>query len=350
MNEQNNSDKADILIVDDKPENLRLLATILTNQGYEVRKAINGKLCIRAALTIVPDLILLDINMPEMSGYEVCQYLKKQPQTQSVPIIFLSALNEPLDKVKAFEYGGNDYISKPFQLEEVCIRIKNQLKICSLQKQLEQQKQELEKQNQRLEQEIHDRMAAEKKLLQINQNLQTLATVDSLTQLANRHAFDRFLEREWRRMCREKQPIGIILCDVDYFKLYNDCFGHQAGDRCLQAVSKAIADVVKRPADLVARYGGEEFAVVLPNTNSHGVSTVAEMIRQGVENLHLEHPKSSVKNYVTLSLGIACTIPHQNSSPEQLIRFSDSALYEAKQKGRNQAVLHSVDIKPSTMS
>ena len=347
MNEQN---KADILIVDDKPENLRLLATMLTDRGYEVRKAINGKLCIRAALTIVPDLILLDINMPKMSGYEVCLHLKKQPQTQNVPIIFLSALNEPLDKVKAFECGGNDYISKPFQLEEICIRIENQLKICSLQKQLERQKQELEKQNKRLEQEIESRLAAEHELRQINHNLQTLATVDSLTQLANRHAFDGFVEREWRRMCREKLPLGIILCDVDHFKLYNDRFGHQAGDRCLQAVARAISEAAKRPADLVARYGGEEFAVVLPNTDSQGVSIVAEVIRQQVENLRIEHPKSTVKNYVTISLGIACTIPRQDSSPEQLISVSDSALYEAKQRGRNQAVLYSVDTQPSTMS
>lgn len=347
MNEQN---KADILIVDDKPENLRLLTTILTARGYEVRKAINGKLCIRAALTIVPDLILLDINMPEMSGYEVCQRLRKQPKTQNVPIVFLSALNEPLDKVKAFEYGGNDYISKPFQLEEICIRIENQLKISSLQKQLERQKQELEKQNKRLEREIEDRMAAEHKLRQINHNLQTLATVDSLTQLANRHAFDQFVEREWRRMCREKLPLGIILCDVDHFKLYNDCFGHQAGDRCLQAVARAIAEVAKRPADLVARYGGEEFAVVLPNTDSHGVSRVAEMIRQQVENLRIEHPESTVTNYVTLSLGIACMIPRQDSNPEHLISVSDSALYEAKQRGRNQTVLYSVDTQPSTIS
>ncbi|VEP14227.1 Diguanylate cyclase response regulator [Hyella patelloides LEGE 07179] len=340
MNEQTTVYKADILIVDDKPANLRLLATMLSDRRYEVRTAISGQLCIRAALTIVPDLILLDINMPEMNGYQVCQHLRKNAQTHDVPIIFLSALSEPLDKVQAFHSGGNDYITKPFQLEEVCIRIENQLKITTLQKQLTAQKQELEFQNKRLEKEIKYRHEAENKLLQINQQLQILANSDSLTQLANRHAFDRFLQQEWRRMTRERLPIGIILCDVDHFKLYNDRFGHPAGDKCLQQVAKAIAEVVKRPADLVARYGGEEFAVILPNTHTQGVLAVAEMIRQQVENLQIQHPQSSVSNCVTLSLGVACIIPDQHSRPEQLIQISDRALYQAKQKGRNQSVIY----------
>lgn len=340
MNEQTPQYKADILIVDDKPENLRLLATMLNGRGYEIRTAISGKLCLRAAKAIVPDLILLDINMPEMSGYEVCQHLRKETLTKNVPIIFLSALSEPLDKVKAFQSGGNDYVSKPFQVEEVCIRIANQLKISSLQKQLEAQKQQLELQNSLLEAEVQSRIAAETQLLQINQQLQVLATKDSLTQLANRHLFDRFISQEWRRMSREKLPLSLILCDIDYFKRYNDRFGHQQGDRCLQQVARGIASVVNRPADLVARYGGEEFAVVLPNTNERGAMSVAENIRQQIENLQIPHPESSVSDRVTLSLGVACIIPHAKTDPQQLIQTSDDALYEAKQKGRNQAVIH----------
>ena len=338
MKEQTPKYKADILIVDDKPENLRLLATMLKHRGYEIRTAINGKLCLRAANAIVPDLILLDINMPDLNGYEVCQQLRKETTTQNVPIIFLSALSEPLNKVKAFQSGGNDYISKPFQLEEVSIRIANQLKISSLQKQLEAQKQQLELQNSRLEAEIQSRIAAETQLLQINQQLQVLATKDSLTQLANRHLFDRFLEQEWRRMRRDKLPLSLILCDVDYFKRYNDRFGHQKGDRCLQQVARGISSVVNRPADLVARYGGEEFAVVLPNTNEKGAMSVAENIRQQVESLQIPHPESLVSDCVTLSLGVACIVPDAKTAPQQLIQRSDNALYEAKQKGRNRAI------------
>ena len=347
MKQQTPEYKADILIVDDKPENLRLLATMLSKQGYDTRTAISGKLCLRAAKAIVPDLILLDINMPEMNGYEVCQRLRKETLTQNVPIIFLSALNEPSDKVKAFQSGGNDYVSKPFQVEEVEIRIANQLKINFLQKQLEAQKQKLKLQNSHLQAEIESRIAAETQLLQINQQLQILATKDSLTQLANRHVFDRFLSQEWRRMCREKQPLGLILCDVDYFKRYNDCFGHQTGDRCLQQVARAISAVVKRPADLVARYGGEEFAVILPNTSARGVICVAEKIRQQVESLQIDHPESSATNYVTLSLGGVSAVPTPETDPQALIQISDDALYEAKQKGRNRAISRSLDLKSS---
>ena len=341
MEQQANKQKADILVVDDKPENLRLLATMLSDRGYSVRKAISGKLGIRAAMAVVPDLILLDINMPGLNGYEVCNQLRNHNLTKDVPIIFVSALNEPVDKIKAFQLGGNDYIAKPFQLEEVCLRIENQLKIRLLQQQLQEQKAELELKTVLLEQEIESRKRAEQKLLHINHNLQILATSDSLTKLSNRHVFDRFLDREWLRMTREKQPLGIILCDVDLFKLYNDCFGHQEGDRCLQQVAQAISKVVKRPADLVARYGGEEFAVILPNTNNDGVMAVAEAIRASVESLKIPHPESTVNNCVTLSLGASCAIPDGYSNPEALVKASDLALYEAKRRGRNQAVLQS---------
>ena len=339
MLEDNISCQGNILVIDDRPENLRLLSVMLTKKGYTVRKAINGDLGIRAAYAVTPDIILLDINMPNIDGYEVCKKLKANPQTQQVPIIFVSALDQTLDKVKAFSYGASDYITKPFQIEEVSARIENQLSIRRLQETLETKNRELERINLQLQQEIHSRSAAENELAKINQKLQTLATVDSLTQLANRYHFENFLAQEWKRMRREKSSISIILCDIDYFKLYNDNFGHQAGDICLQKVAQGISSQIRRPADLVARYGGEEFVVVLPNTNSEGALKVANNIRQTVQALKLDHPYSQISDVVTISLGVSSTIPNSDQSTGELLTIADQALYKAKKLGRNQAVL-----------
>ena len=339
MTEIIGQDKEDILVIDDKPENLRLLSIMLDRQGYEVRKAINGKLGLRAAQTVPPDIILLDINMPEMDGYQVCQELKANEMTCKIPVIFISAVDEVLDKVKAFKVGGSDYITKPFQIEEVSVRIENQLSIRRLQIRLEKQTQELEAKNLQLQKQIHYRSIAENEMLVLNQRLQILANIDSLTQIPNRHRFKEFFNREWRRMSREQSPLAVILCDIDYFKKYNDSYGHQAGDDCLQKVAQAIASVVQRPADLVARYGGEEFVIILPNTEGLNALKLAEAIRQNVEQLQLEHSQSNISNFVTLSLGVAYVTPNEDNSQELLLASADKALYRAKQQGRNQAIL-----------
>lgn len=171
-----------------------------------------------------------------------------------------------------------------------------------------------------------------------NQELQRLACLDELTQLANRRRLDRYLDREWQRLAREGMSLSMILCDVDYFKLYNDTYGHQAGDRCLQEVAKAICQAVKRPADLVARYGGEEFAVILPNTGATGAIQVAKIIQAEIKALEITHPHSLV-GFVTLSLGVATTIPIPNLPPSHLILAADAALYAAKKQGRDRIVL-----------
>ncbi|MBE9227435.1 PleD family two-component system response regulator [Phormidium sp. LEGE 05292] len=329
--------KADILVVDDKPDNLRLLSTMLTEQGYKVRKVISGELALKACQIMPPDLILLDINMPNMNGYMVCQHLKSKPETQNIPVIFISALDGVVDKVEAFSHGGADYITKPFEIQEVLARVKNQLTIRQLQKKLQQQ-------NDLLSQEIKERERAETELQKLNRELHLLATLDGLTQVGNRRCFDENFNIEWRRLQREKAPLSLILCDVDYFKLYNDTYGHLVGDFCLKQIAQTINHTLKRPADLVARYGGEEFAIILPHTYIEGAVHIAELVQQNIQELQIVHGKSSVAEYVTLSMGVSCVIPQLNLAPNQLIDATDEALYAAKAQGRNCVVAKVLEI------
>jgi diguanylate cyclase (GGDEF)-like protein len=329
--------KGNILVVDDTPDNLRVLSSMLTKRGHTVRKALNGQMALTACQTILPDLILLDINMPGMNGYEVCTFLKISEKTCNIPVIFISVLDDTLDKVKAFSMGGADYITKPFQVEEVLARVENQLTVRRLQISLQERNRLLKEQNALLLQEIEKRCRAEEALQKANEKLQLLADSDSLTGIANRRNFDEYLHREWQRASRDKLHLALILCDIDCFKLYNDTYGHQAGDNCLKKVAGAISRAVKRPADLVARYGGEEFAALLPNTDFKGAVRVAESIHLEVQQLKIIHAKSSVSDYITLSAGIASTVPNHTESPAALIRAADKGLYQAKDRGRNQS-------------
>jgi diguanylate cyclase (GGDEF)-like protein len=270
--------------------------------------------------------------MPEMNGFEVCQLLKGDRYTQDIPIIFISAIEKVNNKTQAFNLGGNDYITKPFQMEDVIARVEAQLKYYRLQT-------ELKTKNQQLEQEIKARKAAEAKLLKVNQQLSKLATLDGLTSIANRYYFDNFLTREWQLAKREQFSLAVILLDIDYFKLYNDRFGHQQGDTCLQQVAQALLKAVKRPTDLVARYGGEEFAVVLPRTSANNALKVAERIRQQIKTLSLTHPDSLVGDYVSLSIGVSAVIPCSKYTKKQLLVTADRALYQAKKQGRDRAMV-----------
>ena len=192
--------------------------------------------------------------------------------------------------------------------------------------------------------DITERKQAEEALQKANKELERLAAVDGLTQIANRRRFDEYLNREWKREKRDKKWLSLILCDIDVFKLYNDHYGHLSGDDCLKAVAQSIETNVKRPADLVARYGGEEFAVILPDTDAEGALHVAETIREGVKNLNISHEKSSVCSYVTLSLGVSSVVPNSESLPEVLVKSADDALYEAKKNGRDRVVLKTDDL------
>lgn len=323
--------KASLLVVDDNPENISVLFDFLDDCGFEILVAENGYDALENAQNEQPDLILLDIMMPDISGFETCHRLKCNRYTQEIPVIFMTALSDTVNKVKGFELGAVDYVTKPFQHEELLARINTHLTIRKLQKKLQAQQAELKAANQKLRlQQIE--------LQQANQELQRLATLDSLTQVANRRRFDECLEQEWRRSVREKHYLSLVLCDIDYFKRYNDTYGHQAGDDCLQQVARVISHAVKRPADLVARYGGEEFVIVLPNTPADGALQITRLIQENLYQLHIVHPHSEVSQYVTLSIGLTATIPGARDLPRALVNTADNALYEAKRQGRNQIV------------
>ncbi|ANB61557.1 diguanylate cyclase [Anoxybacteroides amylolyticum] len=184
--------------------------------------------------------------------------------------------------------------------------------------------------------DITKRKEAEEQLKKANDLLQRISSLDGLTGIYNRRTFDDYLSREWRLAARNKTPISLIMLDIDFFKSFNDTYGHQRGDECLQQVAKTLEQTLKRPTDLVARYGGEEFAVILPSTDLNGAYTVAEQLRKNVEALHIPHAGSLISRYVTISLGVATMKPASASDDgKQLIALADEGLYKAKQNGRN---------------
>jgi diguanylate cyclase (GGDEF)-like protein len=322
------STKGDVLIVDDNPINLDLLSSMLQKQGYRVRVATNGMRALAAAKSVQPDLVMLDINMPEMDGYEVCRRLKAGELTRDVPVIFISALDEAMDKVKAFQSGGADYVTKPFQFEEVLARIENQLKISRLQREMERKNAELQQANLHLE--------------RANRMLHSLSYLDPLTGIANRRHFEESIEREWRRAMRASASLSLIMIDIDHFKLLNDACGHQTGDDCLKKVATTLSDALRRAGDLAARYGGEEFAVILPGTDIDGALSFAEELRARVEAIKFEHTQAP-GGVVTVSLGVSTASPTDDSSFGSLIDEADRALYMSKRDGRNRVSLYTAE-------
>ncbi|MCU0526757.1 MAG: diguanylate cyclase [Elainella sp. Prado103] len=319
---------ATILIVDDQVDNLLVLTSLLKSQGYEVRKARGGQLALQTVEAEIPDLILLDIRMPEVDGYQVCAQLKASPITQEVPIIFLSALNEIDDRMAAFAAGGADYITKPFYATEVLARIHCQLTI-------QRQRHQLIEQNYKLQQEIQERQRVELALREANLELERLASLDGLTQIFNRRRFDAYWFSEWQQAQHQQTSLSLIMCDVDCFKAYNDYYGHQAGDQCLYRVAQAIQQTLVQPRDLVARYGGEELAIVLPQTPAAEAVRIVNQIRAMIAQLQIVHEGSSVGLYLTASFGIWSQTPKATDTAESAILAADAALYAAKAAGRD---------------
>ncbi len=469
-----------ILIVDDMATNLKVLRGHLAKTKHQLSFASSGSQALERVSITRPDLILLDLMMPEMDGLEVCQRLKLSYQTADIPIIFLTASHEDEHLLQAFELGAVDYVTKPFRPSELLARIETHLSLAHLQTQLQQralqetilrhviedlhssfdlrtilsraaahiksfitvdrvlicrcfssdscaimtttdpafqptalpielqtfqsraqvsviqsdslkagdaewlkrwdvhtelrfpifQKTELwgamivhlssdslpdssinllqtvvEQLQIAIQQfDLYSQLQTAKgelsetvdELEQANSELERIAHIDSLTQLANRRYFDTYIDREWLRLRREHQPLTIILMDIDYFKLYNDAYGHLQGDVCLRAVAQALREVLKRPADVLARYGGEEFVALLPKTDKTGAVQMAQYMQHAIAQFNVPHAASRVSDRITISLGIATRIPTQHDSWLNLLNDADKALYQAKENGRNQ--------------
>lgn len=293
------SEMPKLLIVDDASINIQLLNEALKND-CRIFFATNGRDALKIAATSLPDLILLDVMMPDMDGYEVCRKLKADPVLRAIPVIFITAMSQMEDETAGLELGAVDYITKPFHPSVVRLRVRNHL--------------ELKRQR--------DLLAR-------------LSFIDGLTGLANRRGFDEYYEREWRRAHRNGTAISLIMIDIDQFKQFNDTYGHLEGDICLKKVARLLEETLERPADFIARYGGEEFVCVLPETELPGTLVIAEKLRRAVEDEKIPHQSSTVAPQVTISLGVACDTPSTEIEPEELLCRADRLLYQAKLAGRN---------------
>ena len=289
-----------LLIVDDEKQN-RLLLTELFGTTYKIIQAKNGVQALEKARQHRPDLILLEVLMPEMDGMDVLRELKRDDATRLIPVIFITALDSATDEENGLNLGAVDYISKPFHPPIVRVRVRNQLQLVHQQRLLEQ-----------------------------------LASLDGLTGIPNRRQFDATLLKEWHRCQRNQQPLSLIVADVDFFKKYNDALGHAAGDRVLQEVAATLRQAARRPGDLVARYGGEEFVLLLPETNATGAQALAEGLQQLLHSKAFAHPNSSLGPWLTMSMGGNTIVPSTTALDPEFFALADAALYRAKHQGRNQ--------------
>jgi len=289
-----------LLIVDDEKQN-RTLLTELLKDDHHLILAKNGEQALQRARSHLPDLILLDVLMPDMDGYAVIRALKNDDLTRDIPVIFVTALDSAGDEEQGLELGAVDYISKPFHPSIVRARIRNHLQSVQQRRLLEQ-----------------------------------LAMLDSLTGIPNRRRFAQVFDQEWRRCQRDIAPLSLIVVDVDHFKDFNDTHGHAAGDQVLRQVAATLRATLRRPADFVARYGGEEFVILLPGIDRQGARALAEHARREIEALSISHAVTNAMSRVTVSMGGATRIPPEGPPDTELFCLADTYLYEAKRDGRNQ--------------
>lgn len=296
-------EKPTILVVDDEKSNRKILNDLLKSYG-KIVLAKNGEQAIELTKKQKPALILMDILMPDMDGFQVLEELKKDEETKSISVMFITALDSHHDEAKGLRLGACDYIHKPFHAEIVKARVHTHLELARQRRMLEE-----------------------------------LANMDALTAIPNRRHLKQKLDVEWANAIRIGQPITIAMVDVDYFKPFNDHYGHAAGDEVLRRVANILEVQLKRPRDLLCRYGGEEFCIVLPETEQEGASHILESCRQGVEDLNIEHQKSKAAPVVTVCLGACVSFPQSGEKVEDAIKYADKLLYKSKSGGRNKLTI-----------
>jgi two-component system chemotaxis family response regulator WspR len=316
-----------VLLVDDQAIVVEAIRRMLADQPeIAFHSCTDVTLAVPMARQVKPTVILQDLVMPGVDGFTLVRFFRADPETAGVPIIVLSSKEDPRDKSRAFETGASDYLVKIPTKIELIARIKAHSRGYLLQVERDDAYRALE--------------ILKRELEASNLELARISNQDALTGLANRRRFDETLDTEIRRAARERTPLSLLMTDVDFFKKYNDAYGHPAGDECLHRVAESLSKAVRRPADLAARYGGEEFALILPSTPREGASRVAEIVRSSVEELALPHAGSDVARHVTLSLGIATLDPGDSVSPKVFVERADAALYAAKRGGRNRWAIY----------
>ena len=295
----NLADAQKVLVADDDAVNREVLGDLLKLE-YPVILARNGVQALERAMRHLPDLILLDVVMPDMDGYEVLRRLRQDPRTAHIAVIFISGLDRPEDEAAGLKLGAADYIVKPFNRTVVMARVALHLQVVRQRRMLER-----------------------------------LANVDGLTELANRRRFDEMYGLEWQRARCSGQPLSLALLDIDSFKQFNDRYGHPAGDRALRSVARVAGAAMRRPSDLAARYGGEELVLLMPETPAADAQAVLARLQQAIAALAIVHETSGVAPLLTASIGGATLAPGSSEEPFALFEAADAQLYHAKQTGRN---------------
>ncbi len=318
-----------VLLVDDQAMVAEGIRRMLEHEpGIEFHYCSDPKTAINMAVEVKATTVLQDLVMPDIDGMTLVRFYRANPMTRDIPIVVLSSKDDPKIKSDAFANGATDYLVKLPEPIELIARIRAHSKSYLAQRERDEAYHALREMQEQLR-EMNAQLA------QSNRELHRLSSLDGLTGIANRRQFDDVLEREWQRSVRNDTPLSLILLDIDYFKPFNDRYGHQAGDDCLRMVARTLDRVVQRPTDLVARYGGEEFVVVLPDTNQAGAEAVARELLKEVRDLRITHEASKVTDHLTLSIGTTTRDSGQPESAADLVAAADQALYLAKEQGRN---------------